>query len=492
MATINHNNVQEYIKQGLIDPTKIKIDLNTNKTTSDPNHKWITLDSAIKQGLHFNFDYDVKELDTPKVTDLDEIIVTAPKKKKMFATGAGEMKPFNNEFEANNYIKSHPKKDASENIFNYAMVPGIGLIRQFGITPIIKGISNASKYLSANGWLQATNTTNTTPYWLNPQTATMIDASLAGSATGASLYDLYKNGPTVGNVIGTTAGLGGLAFEAYPTIKEGLSFVNNNFRKPYLIARSINKSEFIPEYEAYLENKNLWDIGTYDEYKNYLTSIFPESKYPLIVYHGGPKGIQKFRTPDSKLLNKNINTGTKDYGIYFTDNKELAKYYARSHKKGTSQVYKVKLNLPSVIRYDNPAFSQSFVRTDKLRFSPDAISKYWYDRLNLSKYNGIIQNKSGSVYSRGQITMFDPEDIHILGSNKDILKFIEWKKNPRILENLSYNSNMIYNMPTQYDVTFKNITSFIGGHVPIISFGATTAGGGGYLLYEYIKRNNQE
>lgn len=84
MATINQNNVSEYIKSGLIDPTKIKIDLNRNKTTSDPNHKWITLDNAIKQGLDFNFDYDVKEIETP--TTLPEVVVTKPKlvpKKKI-------------------------------------------------------------------------------------------------------------------------------------------------------------------------------------------------------------------------------------------------------------------------------------------------------------------------------------------------------------------------------------------------------------------------
>lgn len=40
----------------------------------------------------------------------------------------------------------------------------------------------------------------------------------AGAVTGASINDIKLNGPTTGNIIGTTLGLGGLAFEAAPTV----------------------------------------------------------------------------------------------------------------------------------------------------------------------------------------------------------------------------------------------------------------------------------
>ena len=59
MVTINNNNVQEYIDKQLIDPYKIKIDLNTTKTTSDNVHRWITLADAVKGGYKFNFNYDI-------------------------------------------------------------------------------------------------------------------------------------------------------------------------------------------------------------------------------------------------------------------------------------------------------------------------------------------------------------------------------------------------------------------------------------------------
>lgn len=79
---------------------------------------------------------------------------------------------------------------------------------------------NVLPYISANGWLQATQATGTTPAWLTPTTATAIDATLAGSATGASINDMIQNGPSIGNVVGTALGLGGLVFEAAPTIAD--------------------------------------------------------------------------------------------------------------------------------------------------------------------------------------------------------------------------------------------------------------------------------
>lgn len=83
MATINQNNISEYIKQGLIDPSKIKIDLNKTKTTGDNVHRWVTLQSAIDSGYDFNFDYDVEEIQTPTptptLTTLPEVIVTTSK-----------------------------------------------------------------------------------------------------------------------------------------------------------------------------------------------------------------------------------------------------------------------------------------------------------------------------------------------------------------------------------------------------------------------------
>lgn len=81
-------------------------------------------------------------------------------------------------------------------------------------------LKSIAPYLSANGWLQSTTAVGNTPVWLTPTTATAIDATLAGSTTAGAINDMRQNGPSVGNVIGTTLGLGGLAFEAAPLVTE--------------------------------------------------------------------------------------------------------------------------------------------------------------------------------------------------------------------------------------------------------------------------------
>lgn len=78
MATITSDNVQDYIDKRLIDPKKLQIDVNLTKTASDPNHKWISLESAIKGNYDFKFDYNVPEVRTSEM--LPEITVVVQKK----------------------------------------------------------------------------------------------------------------------------------------------------------------------------------------------------------------------------------------------------------------------------------------------------------------------------------------------------------------------------------------------------------------------------
>lgn len=106
-------------------------------------------------------------------------------------------------------------QEPSENILNYAMAGLPALIRSGAVTATAQAVKEALPYASARGWV------GTAGSWLTPKTAAFIDASLAGSATGASLYDMKQNGPTVENVVGTALGLGGLALEAVPTVMEG-------------------------------------------------------------------------------------------------------------------------------------------------------------------------------------------------------------------------------------------------------------------------------
>lgn len=90
--------------------------------------------------------------------------------------------------------------------------------------------SNILPYTTARGIYGLTQAAGTTPYWFTPQLATAADAALVGIGTGASINDMRENGPTVGNVLGTALGVGGLAYEAAPTIMEGYIAARNAVR----------------------------------------------------------------------------------------------------------------------------------------------------------------------------------------------------------------------------------------------------------------------
>ena len=100
---------------------------------------------------------------------------------------------------------------------------------------------NVAPYLSARGWLAATQAAGNTPAWLTPTSATAIDAALAGGTTGVSVNDMIQNGPTVGNVLGTTAGVVGLGAEAAPTIMEGYTTAAR-YLKNARLATAMNQS----------------------------------------------------------------------------------------------------------------------------------------------------------------------------------------------------------------------------------------------------------
>lgn len=132
-------------------------------------------------------------------------------------------------------IEGDTWEDPSENSLNWMLAGGLGTLRAFPMA--LNGIKEVLPYTTARGWLSSTAATNSTPAWLTPKTAALIDATLFGAPTGASMHDWYQNGPTVENVVGTAAGLGGLAIEAWPTLmgsykayKSEKDFINN-FRK---------------------------------------------------------------------------------------------------------------------------------------------------------------------------------------------------------------------------------------------------------------------
>lgn len=129
---------------------------------------------------------------------------------------------------------------------------------------------------------------------------------------------------------------------------------------------------------VYNQNPDLLTIGTKEQYSNYLSTIFPESKLQDIVYHGTNVGIDDF-----KFKSLGLTSG------HLIDNPEFAKAWADERVErlgGESKVYAFKVNI-----------------TGGNGWSDGFINKY---------------NNSGPI-TGNEITLYKEEDAFLLGSTKD-------------------------------------------------------------------------
>lgn len=186
--------------------------------------------------------------------------------------------------------------------------------------------------------------------------------------------------------------------------------------------KALNKSDKLDILSKYPE---LGQVGTPFQYSKYVDEIFPESQFKGVFYHGGKKGIDRFHAPKDKdfVLNKGVNSGTKDHGIYFTKDKSLADYYSKSYPKNDRATYKVKLNAQEP--YETNDFiglrARQFFNKDYV--NPQSIT----DRVRYGK----LKNNDSVLWGgeKGEAVVFDPDQIHILGNKDDLKGFSNYTGN---------------------------------------------------------------
>ncbi len=176
---------------------------------------------------------------------------------------------------------------------------------------------------------------------------------------------------------------------------------------------------------AYYSNPELATIGSKEQYNEYIRTIFPNSKTPNIYYHGGRKGIETFKTPkdfDFKK-NKGVHSGTKDYGIYFTGDKSIAKTYSRGYNKSERQIYPVLLNTQEVYK-TNKFFALNLRKLFGSKvLNPQSITE--------RDFNTTLKGKDSIIWhgEKGEIVVFSPSQVYILGSKTDVKGFRNYMKN---------------------------------------------------------------
>lgn len=206
---------------------------------------------------------------------------------------------------------------------------------------------------------------------------------------------------------------------------------------------------------VYEENPELKELGTATEYYKYLKNVFPESKVKDIFWHRGPEKIKNaFDKSKTKEVNGNrfyfSPFNTWRYGSHATlvllDIKNLADPY---NDKFINEVNK-----------KHPEYTKGKSKWFDL---PSSI----YMNANKYGYDGVFafEDDSNNEYS-----VYEPEQIHILGSKKDIEGFKEYvNKKKDSLEKRVVSSTFIAIFTFSLFLISSNITGNIIGNMTKLS-----------------------
>lgn len=180
--------------------------------------------------------------------------------------------------------------------------------------------------------------------------------------------------------------------------------MTEEFPKPNLnLEENLEHQEIKGVHFVFEQNPELAQIGTKEQYSEYLDTIFSDSKVREIVYHTNTNKIEKFR--DSMF--GSYFSYSPIQGVYGdTINAALLNIKSPLIKPEPKDSIEEKVIYDKEYRnYNNPSFSREGNPT--------------------YKYDASIE--SSTVTNEGvQIKVRNPEQIHILGSNDDVIKFKEF------------------------------------------------------------------
>lgn len=142
-------------------------------------------------------------------------------------------------------------------------------------------------------------------------------------------------------------------------------------------------------------------IGSKLEYKKYLNTIFPNTKIKDIVYHGTME----------KLIPKD---NFKGYITYFSSSKEYAETFGFPINR---KIVLAKINVK------NPYYAPSpLADVPKEVHLSDQYTNPRIIKQSTTKYDSVIGIDAGQKEGK-TIAIFNPAQIHILGSENDLKQF---------------------------------------------------------------------
>ena len=163
------------------------------------------------------------------------------------------------------------------------------------------------------------------------------------------------------------------------------------------------KAQFDDDVKSvFEENPELASIGTTGEYAEYLDSVFPNSQVKDIVYHGA---IESLLPKDNKF---------KGYVTYFSTSKKYSENFGMPINR---KVISAVVDVQSPYNSSSPLADVPKEVHDTDEFTSPRIIKQ-----NAKQYDSVIGVDAGQTEGN-TIVIFNPEQIHVLGSNKDVKDF---------------------------------------------------------------------
>lgn len=200
--------------------------------------------------------------------------------------------------------------------------------------------------------------------------------------------------------------------------EEGQVLKNEGGGEPPLNQIDIHKNSEIPNetqpskveekivQDIHKNSPELSKIGDQKEYESHIENIFPKSAVSRILYHGSDEPIENFK-PSEK-------------GIYFSEDPD---YWP--NKK---HIYAAKVNIENP-EYENTSFIEKkpegkdgivWTKKDALEFFKD-------DEATATPEGKEKLDRLKNIKDTYEAVVFDPKQIHVLGSEKDINEFKKYK-----------------------------------------------------------------
>lgn len=231
------------------------------------------------------------------------------------------------------------------------------------------------------------------------------------------------------------------------------SLENETLKKPNLgVARKIEDKESIDRVKSlYSSKEELKDIGTEEQYRRYVESIFPKSTNKKVYFHNTTNNKTARQGFDEDFQGQRhflSNSDQEAKPIYVTYNKD---YYSHRGSKfpvivdvsNTAKIGTdiVKFDDPKIREYKKRGFDSASSRgtsneisklpVTEMVFGPDALDVYYPEGHPDRKFYDDAYKKENVLTEDLDFAVFDPKKVHVLGSDKDIDGFRKFVENDK-------------------------------------------------------------